>query len=534
MILEFYTKQKVIRAMAQNVGLRVVLTKEDAPRTDGTTIYVPSPSPDWTPEEFLLWEYKCYHEMGHCDPIMKDCFDIIKEKSLDMSSFFGNAMNLLDDHRQEYHNHDLYEGKRKIMAKGRGLFLDGQVPESTEEEEDDFKMAVFKALFAWDSYKRVDFQKECLGPAMAFLDTLGPKSLEIYNKLYDSGDRFVTRNMTASEEYDTVEELFKYLDIDPEEAKQPDDPEKGGDEDEAGDRTKYLYHSHGDDEGEKSEYVPVKYEGKPFSEFTPTEPMLGDFEAGTRCSQTASRLSGGGAVSGLANTVRKLVQVRSQAHYQQGLKKGKLGKNLHRSLIPDSGAYGERVFKKKVDNNTKDTCITILLDASGSMYVTKWLLACEAVMMLNDAIGTVGIEYSVIAFTYQHRQPVHFMVKDFRERPSKSVLIDRLCVVGDELCDNSDGESILWAYNRIANKPQKRKMIITLSDGMPSASGQPDAGGFTKRVISDITKAGRVEMYGIGIEDDSVKHLYPNSTVLKSANGLESCLLNVIKNRILR
>lgn len=167
MILNFHGKQKAIRAYAENNKLQVVHTSEDQPRTDGKTLWVPAPSPDWSPDEMLLWEYKVYHEMGHCVPMMNDVFDVMESEKINMRSFLGYVWNLLDDHRQEYHDHDAYEGIRKIMSRGRGLFLDGQVRGCAGGVPATDEAAACKALFAWDSYMRCDFQPECAGAAMS-------------------------------------------------------------------------------------------------------------------------------------------------------------------------------------------------------------------------------------------------------------------------------------------------------------------------------------------------------------------------------
>lgn len=540
MIFNYHSKMKVVRALCEDTGLTIQFTKEDAPRTNGKILYIPRPSPEWTTNEFLLWEYKIYHESGHCDPAMNDIFTVCKDKGVNMGSFFGYCWNLLDDHRQEYHKHDLYEGKRKVMSQGRGLFLDGQVKACTAEPCASTEAAIGKALFAWDSYKRVDFQPECAPAALAFIDKLDPVALDYYNKLLESGDRFVTRNTTALQEYEIVKELLDYLgcdgDAEEEKAKGEGDPSDGepsdgdssdnpSDKGEPCESTKYLFHKHDEDGDMKAgaEYgMGTDTEGVYVP--TPDVKVVRDFRVYDRVTVIKNSIG---------KAVRKLIQVRSQSHYQQGLKKGKLGRNLHRTCIPDSGAYGERVFKQKIEATTKDTSIMVLVDCSGSMHGRKYKCATDACALLNDALAVTGVKYSIVGFTYSARKPKHFIFKDFHSRVSSDEVASRMESVMLELSDNADGESLLWAYSEMLKQKTTKKMIITLSDGSPAAMGTKGLSAFTKRVCGTIEADNRVALYGIGIEDRSVKRYYKNNEVIHDASELEGALLNVIKNRVL-
>ena len=524
MIFNYYSKIKVVRALCEDIGINIKYTMEDAPRTDGKTLFVPKPSPDWTPAEFLLWEYKVYHEAGHCHPDMRDVFTVMLEKELNMGSFLGYVWNLLDDHRQEYHKHDLYEGKRKVMSQGRGMFLDAQAKAANSGPCSNQQDAIGKALFAWDSYKRTDFQPECIPAALVFIDKMDPESLEYYNKLLESGDRFVTRNMNALQEYETAKELLDYLGLDSSEEEEKSSSDSGESSCES---TKYLFHKHSD--SDSSEYVKSSAPSSDSTgEYMPT-PDINIIRKFCTSRDVFLDLE----PSSIGKAVRKLIQVRSQAHYQQGLKRGKLGRNLHRTCIPDSGGYGERVFKQKIESTTKDISIMVLTDCSGSMYGSKYTSSIKACALLNDALSVTGVSYSIVGFSYKSRKPEHFMFKEFASTISTSELVSRMLSCTHMLNDNADGESLLWANGEMLKRKSSKRLIITLSDGAPAAAGTVGLGSFTRRVIKEIEKAGVVELYGIGIEDSTVKRYYKKYEVIDDASQLESALINVIKNKVL-
>jgi len=53
-------------------------------------------------------------------------------------------------------------------------------------------------------------------------------------------------------------------------------------------------------------------------------------------------------------------------------------------------------------------------------------------------------------------------------------------------------------------------------------------------VIKQREKEGNVEIYGVGIESESVKRYYKDWEVINHANELERALLNLIQNRIIK
>ena len=91
----------------------------------------------------------------------------------------------------------------------------------------------------------------------------------------------------------------------------------------------------------------------------------------------------------------------------------------------------------------------------------------------------------------------------------------------------------MWAYSRLLQQKTARKVLVVLSDGQPQ-SRRGDCSYHTKQVIEQIEKQGKVEIYGVGIESDSVKNFYKDYQVIHRAEDLEGALLNLIQNRIIK
>ena len=101
------------------------------------------------------------------------------------------------------------------------------------------------------------------------------------------------------------------------------------------------------------------------------------------------------------------------------------------------------------------------------------------------------------------------------------------------MSSNADGESILWAYHRLIQQPNPRKLLIVLSDGSP-AGGNGGIVQFTKKTIKEIERQKQCEIYGIGIMDSNVKHFYSNWAVINHADELEGALLKLISDYIIK
>ena len=239
------------------------------------------------------------------------------------------------------------------------------------------------------------------------------------------------------------------------------------------------------------------------------------------------------AGSSLSKKVKRHLMLKGQARYEHAQKRGKISpKSLYRASVGD-GERGRKVFKKKQTNDMLDTAVLVLVDFSGSMGGPKMENASASMLMLNDAIGPLGIPLEIIGFT-SHMNPRHGLLKGFNKRISNEQLAMN---IGDfasrGMHSNSDGESLLFAYDRLIRQQSKRKILLVLSDGQPATSGG-DAYGHTIHVAKEIEKVGVVELCSIGIQDDTVSTIYSNWKVIHSSDQLEDAVLSVIKNHIVK
>ena len=239
---------------------------------------------------------------------------------------------------------------------------------------------------------------------------------------------------------------------------------------------------------------------------------------------------------GLANTVRRLFQVKSHKFYRGGLKSGKLhGRNLARAAFP-SESYAQRVFRKKQENDTLDTAVELLVDFSGSMSGSRLDTACAGAGLLSSTLTTLGMPNEIVGFTepFGVANPpcIQYIIKPFGLRMSEPAVLESFGHASKCTNHNNDGDSLLWAYSRLMARPEKRKVLIVLSDGRPE-SGRNGAASNHASVVKEIEKQGLVDLVGIGIESEEVNNFYTTSFVVNNTSDLPNAILNTIKRKIL-
>jgi|TARA_Y100000310_G_scaffold216268_1_gene217309 hypothetical protein len=505
----------------------------------------------------------------------------------------GNTRSRFAKYRMETElNDDYLKTREKLLDKFR--------KEATPEEfEAGLKKAdMMDALYAWDIKARTDWQPSHHGLYDTLLPRLSERSQEWAERLskyteeytslepWKSGSEHMKGLMDrlVTEVFDYTEEELNEMQqesrdaFDKKQAEAAIQPDGNGESDGGGDGygsdeargkggdskgkdgppgsleeyLKRLYQNrvkdaHGEPKEAKGHHV--SYEGHEMTRGTgfmpsPDQEILqgkdfkinaGD-EKWAASAQNKYALPGGG----LAGTVRKLLQVLSQAYWVGGKKRGRLNSRaLHRITHRDTS-----LFKDKEQALVTDVAVTVLTDMSGSMggyEVSKYACAAMATAHLNDAISVSGIPLEILGFSeeannkFSGSYPVHTIFKTFKERISGDKIIKMFAHRRDHLCNNSDGESILWAYERLVTQPEKRKLLIVLSDGSPSCYNDTgDEASFTKEVIEEIEERSPVEIYGIGIQDRNVKRFYKEHVTIREAHELETALMKVIKTKILR
>lgn len=561
-----------VRALTEDKGMRLVFKSEQGAYTSGDTIYLQRPELTWDKDRLTLWEGQAYHEIGHCTEENRDIFDVIKGKDIHMESIFGRALNSLDDPRQEHQQYGRYRGRDRLMGdykalatsyqKTEGAFSDKVLkdPKLTEHDKEGIKF--YQKLLGYMTFQFESMYPACAGNTETILKEMDPDVQETVMKLIDHHDELCTFGCDADGVYERTKRLLELLGYDPEEKeKEAQDAAKAAKQlSEAAEEfaKKVWEHLHSDEEveahssegragptgerpPEEDTFMSPKDTSEDYEQSDWDKMMVHDYpKSPATCAPstgTAQLIEEGRF---LGTKVKKLLQALSINRYEHGKKRGRLGKNLHRATMKQSGSYQEKIFKQRKETISLDVALELLVDCSGSMSGYKYKHACAAAAIMLDVCNQLRIPCEVTGFTETRRDgasiydPVlrHAIFKSFASHTNMEQLNSNFRDFGRYKEQNLDGESILWAAFRLLKQKTRRKILIVFSDGCPYAH-RHGAHFITHKVVKELEARRDMEIYGIGIHDDSVLEYYKDCRVIDHSEALEAALLDVIKTKIL-
>lgn len=247
----------------------------------------------------------------------------------------------------------------------------------------------------------------------------------------------------------------------------------------------------------------------------------------------------------------------------------------------DSGYVDEDVLAEVRTGNTKafcditrkkdlNTAILALVDCSGSMSGNRYpgtgsyyafrtsiglAESWELLRIPHEWLGfyaddsmTTGIVEEDLKGPYFCRPPLgHIIFKRFSE-PLKTCRGRFSDIRGRG--SNVDGESVAWATRRLAARKEKRKILVVISDGMPSTSnGVGHMGIFgcgmadhsrmqdhLRLVVKQITSSG-IEVIGIGAGTEGPQYFYNKDTgakfvYIKDISTMATDIYRVMKQKV--
>lgn len=197
-------------------------------------------------------------------------------------------------------------------------------------------------------------------------------------------------------------------------------------------------------------------------------------------------------------------------------------------------SFGDsNVFRKIGKDKHFDGCVYVLIDNSGSMEsrdkygVTKREEACKAAAVIEE--GFKGfLPMKIVAFD-ETRVVRHKVVKGWNESLRKNCCWN-FCKNDDSGYGNADGFDIQIATRELMKRPEKKKLLIVLSDGMPSEATP----GYTKGAI-DAARMKGIQVSGIYFENDRIgqeaeqfKQMYKKDYICCKASEIDQNLTKIL------
>ncbi len=239
-----------------------------------------------------------------------------------------------------------------------------------------------------------------------------------------------------------------------------------------------------------------------------------------------------GAVSRLANKLQRRLQAQQNRSWEFDLEEGTLDAGRLARVVANPTT--PLSFKVEKDTEFRDTCVTLLLDNSGSMRGRPISIAAICADVLARTLERCSVKVEILGFTTRAwkggqsrerwlaagRDAMPGRLNDLRHiiyksadapwRRSRTNL--GLMMKEGLLKENIDGEALEWAHRRMVARMESRRILMVISDGAPvddSTLSVNPANYLEKHlrdVIAMVERRRAVELIAIGIGHDVTRY----------------------------
>ena len=256
-----------------------------------------------------------------------------------------------------------------------------------------------------------------------------------------------------------------------------------------------------------------------------------------------------GAVSRLANKLQRRLQAQQNRSWLFDLEEGTLDAGRLARVVANPTT--PLSFKQEKDTEFRDTCVTMLLDNSGSMRGRPISIAAICADVLARTLERCSVKVEILGFTTRAwkggqsrekwlaagRPPGPGRLNDLRhiiyknaDAPWRRVRPNLGLMMKEGLLkENIDGEALEWAHRRMLARPEARKILMVISDGAPvdDSSLSVNPANFLEKhlrdVIAMVERRKAVELIAIGIGHDVTRY-YQRAVTITDAEQLAGAM----------
>ncbi|MBO6556455.1 MAG: cobaltochelatase subunit CobT [Pseudomonadales bacterium] len=250
-------------------------------------------------------------------------------------------------------------------------------------------------------------------------------------------------------------------------------------------------------------------------------------------------------ISKLANRLQRKLMAQQNRTWEFDLEEGMLDTSRLTNVIMDP--FHPLAFKQEKDTNFRDTVVSLLIDSSGSMRGRSITIAAMCADILGRTLERCSVKVEILGFTTrawrggQSRElwlqqgkiahpgrlnDLRHIIYKAADMPWRRARTNIGLMMREELLkENIDGEALLWAHNRIVGRPEDRKILMVISDGLPvdNSTLLVNPSNYLeqhlKYAIDQIENHSPVELVAIGIGHD-VTHHYRRAVTITDAEQL--------------
>ena len=239
-----------------------------------------------------------------------------------------------------------------------------------------------------------------------------------------------------------------------------------------------------------------------------------------------------GAVSRLANKLQRRLQAQQNRSWLFDLEEGTLDAGRLARVVANPTT--PLSFKQEKDTEFRDTCVTLLLDNSGSMRGRPISIAAICADVLARTLERCSVKVEILGFTTrawkggQSRE--RWLAQGRPQQPGRLNDLRHIIYKGADapwrrarpnlglmmkeglLKENIDGEALEWAHRRMMARPEARRILMVISDGAPvdDSTLSVNPASFLEKhlrdVIAMVERKKAVELIAIGIGHDVTRY----------------------------
>ncbi|MEG9884553.1 MAG: cobaltochelatase subunit CobT [Hyphomicrobiales bacterium] len=270
-----------------------------------------------------------------------------------------------------------------------------------------------------------------------------------------------------------------------------------------------------------------------FDEEIKAEDLCGDAEL-TRLRAQLDRQIGNmpGVIARLANKLQRCLMTKQNRGWDFELEEGLLDTGRLPRIIID--LTHPLAFKRERDHDFRDTVVTLLLDNSGSMRGRPIGTAASCADILTRTLERCAVKVEILGFTTQgwkggqsrekwlaagkpaapgRLNDLRHIIYKTADTPWRRARRNLGLTMREGLLkENIDGEALAWAHSRLAIRPERRRIMMVISDGAPvdDSTLSANAGNFLEehlhQVIETIETRSSIELVAIGIGHDVTRY----------------------------
>ena len=256
-------------------------------------------------------------------------------------------------------------------------------------------------------------------------------------------------------------------------------------------------------------------------------------------------------IARLANRLQRKLLAKQNRSWEFDLEEGILDTaRLDRVVINPMDPLS---YKQESDTEFRDTIVTLLIDNSGSMRGRPISVAAVSADILARTLERCAVKVEILGFTTrawkggQAREAwlaagkpanpgrlndlrhIVYKAADAPWRRARKNL--GLMLREGILKENIDGEALLWAHNRTIGRPERRKILMVISDGAPvdDSTLSVNPGNYLEKHLRDaigwIETMSPVQLLAIGIGHDVTRY-YRRAVTLVDAEQLGGTIMD--------